>query len=1331
MKNKKDISDKSSKTSRRIAGGAATGGGMNFQADVTAIAYVYMARGQQLSWLENVVDDLPVAVDAETGGAGDDIRLLLKSGEIVEVQVKKGLKAGEPLWNSLLALASALKSNAIGYGVLVVSPTSSNTITEHLTKDIVRLGDGRTDNLSDIAIKFVEKLKAKGLPIKESCNRIRIQTINTVTGNSADIKAARSELSFLCADQTQIKAAWNSLYKDASVLIEQRGRRDVSSVLRILLNEGVKLTEQNSTAPMLLLEKLANWSFKTHATFSIFGIKKALRTDEAWIPLRAVVRDMSASKIENLADALKIYQSWGDRSIDRDAKIVDPETLARFVTRAILVGGPGMGKSTLLKRITRRYSEDHIPVLNIRLSAIASRMQGGSSFEEAVFELGLDGCDITPAEARTAAFPNWLLLCDGLDECGKLQESVAAGIDRFAVGHPDCRVLVTTRPVGYDTAYFSDWRHYDLAPLEPSSAPAHLTLLVSQSAPAGSELLTDTHTLCSAELKSEETAKVVARSPLLLGLAASIIVRGGRLGDTKERLYEQIFELVDEAPNSRTPEPPVAPALLRRYLDILAWQITENPLSRINHTIDRCAEEILRETASKPLQAQVDADACLHYWQDVGMVERIGHGCDETLSFIHKSFGEFAAARYLRSMPYGEQRSTITNIVDVPEWQEVIRFAALLGVADSIGEILSSRETTGARGVKHIALALETVATGTPPPKPEIREAIISKAFSVVSSERREHAFEVGEPLVAAARRFPDELGPLARKYIDHKHEWASLVAWSVAMAAGEKYYPRDQLADALSSNVEIVGSGVRSSLAGGFNIGGSYGLNLLQSFVLNAASVLLEEPPTDKIDDIVRDALNNPGLGSMKFLRKAQKVVHSKGRSWEVGKSYSKSIQSLMASSSMNSPDAYHAAQLIALDAIFDTLELPVLSTEDDKNPGFLLHFSAFLKASNFWEMPASDTWAWTHRFDHEATQETIKGFINLSGIDNQALKSDALRAKTYLHFGSATESGRIFDITTDVDPPKVNWTLAPTLDLDVSKIESALFHPSQWIIWLAANLIENLLPPSELKLLVRRVFASGERDTLWAASGIAAELEKEQALELLFERLSKPLVRGCEYLYKLLQTFELQWETELSGIIRNGLNGHIDAAIEAAKLASSLAKPGQTELESIIDEALLYWVENEEPYPTQGGSVPKSPRSVLLDGLLNIRPPDYTELRSYAADPRSDVRDTATGKLIEILQLPDGPRVEFLNDIQTGELSPHLLRKALDTMAPLNPEEQEIGKSLLVSSNPKIRFNAMSLLHKNFLSLTDIRVNAQKMLGDGEQEIRDRAYRIIDTLQ
>jgi len=364
-----------SKKRRRIAGGAATGGGINYQAAVSAIAYVYIARGQQLSWLEKVAEDIPVAIYAETGGAGDDIRLLLKSGEIIEAQVKKGLSSGSKLWESLTGLASAIKAATINYGVLIVSPTSSNTITGELAKDIVRLGDGRFDNLSHIATQLIAKLKALDLPIVESCRRIRIRTINALAANQADILAARAELVHLCADEKQIHAAWNVLHKDALDLIENRGRRDVSSVLRLLSSEGVKLAEKNSTAPMLLLDRLTNWTFATHANFSIFGVKKALRTDEAWIPLRAMVQNETQAKFESLSDALKSYQSWEERSVQRDAVFVNPETLARFITRTILVGGPGMGKTTLLKRIARRYSEDHIPILHVRLIAVVSRMR--------------------------------------------------------------------------------------------------------------------------------------------------------------------------------------------------------------------------------------------------------------------------------------------------------------------------------------------------------------------------------------------------------------------------------------------------------------------------------------------------------------------------------------------------------------------------------------------------------------------------------------------------------------------------------------------------------------------------------------------------------------------------------------------------------------------------------------------------------------------------------------------------------------------------------------------------------------------------------------------
>jgi len=198
----------------------------------------------------------------------------------------------------------------------------------------------------------------------------------------------------------------------------------------------------------------------------------------------------------------------------------------------------------------------------------------------------------------------------------------------------------------------------------------------------------------------------------------------------------------------------------------------------------------------------------------------------------------------------------------------------------------------------------------------------------------------------------------------------------------------------------------------------------------------------------------------------------------------------------------------------------------------------------------------------------------------------------------------------------------------------------------------------------------------------------------------------------------------------LRRGLKGDVEIAGEAAKLAINIARPGLADLAAILDDAFAYWLEHEEPYPTQDGVIPHSPRAELLNALMRIRMPSYKELRSYATDPRSDVKDIATGKIIELLRPSDGPRVQFLNDICSEALPPNLLSKALDSMAPLNSEELALWEGLLYIKNPKIRFSAMSLLHEGNLDPTRVRDLAHAMTGDKEQQIRDRAYRILDKL-
>jgi hypothetical protein len=79
---------------------------------------------------------------------------------------------------------------------------------------------------------------------------------------------------------------------------------------------------------------------------------------------------------------------------------------------------------------------------------------------------------------------------------------------------------------------------------------------------------------------------------------------------------------------------------------------------------------------------------------------------------------------------------------------------------------------------------------------------------------------------------------------------------------------------------------------------------------------------------------------------------------------------------------------------------------------------------------------------------------------------------------------------------------------------------------------------------------------------------------------------------------------------------------------------------------------------------------------------------------------------------------------------LPPYILSKALETMAPLNPEELALWEILLVHHNPKIRYNALSLLDKNNFDPTFVRTHAQAFMNDKEQQIRDRAFRIVDKL-
>jgi hypothetical protein len=237
------------KKQKRVVGGSAAERGLDFQARVSAVVMAHLIAERPIGWLNGVLKDLPVELDAETGGPGDDVRFVTGEGKRIELQAKRGLQRGGDLWEALLALAEGLSADHIHAGVLAVCPNSSATIRETLAEDIVRLGNGRSDGLREIGRDFSSKLAGSAFDPRVVCSRIRIVVVSAVDGNRESEATASERLARICQDP---QVAWTSLVEFGRQLIRVRGKATPEQICRHLSLEPPRLLRR--------LQLLRRWS---------------------------------------------------------------------------------------------------------------------------------------------------------------------------------------------------------------------------------------------------------------------------------------------------------------------------------------------------------------------------------------------------------------------------------------------------------------------------------------------------------------------------------------------------------------------------------------------------------------------------------------------------------------------------------------------------------------------------------------------------------------------------------------------------------------------------------------------------------------------------------------------------------------------------------------------------------------------------------------------------------------------------------------------------------------------------------------------------------------
>lgn len=1107
----------------RNGGGTGNAGGTEVHAMAMVLAAVNMMRGTKIGWLDGVAEDVPVAITAETGGPGDDIGLDLINGEKVEVQSKKNLQRGKDLWEALDALALGIEKGVIQYGVLAVTPDSSGSIRNKLAADIVKIGQGTHDSLDDIGEELLRRLKeAKRDP--KTCARIRIQTLDLLQGQNADRRIAIEGLRAICAQLDQAEAAYAFICRDAIAAMRLRGRWSIPTLVGFLQSYGITLRE-NAT-PAGIVAKLARWSEEAQATFTLPGARNSLPIRDM-LPPRLRITTREAPEAVDASAALERYHSGASFSIGDT--LINGEWAGRFHRLSVIVAGPGLGKTTLASRIAWEFAVDGIPALIVPLKRLAAAIENGLSIEAAIELHGLSGSAVDGAELRNAR-SRMVIIADALDEAGKLHDEIANGLVGYAAGHPEATIIVTTRPIGYETGRLAEWRHYRLEGPDEKMGGENLGRLIA--ATRGRRVDDrDSRTIADRELAKTAAKEAIARSPLLLGMSATLIARNERLPATRPAMYEAMVALFEER-DTTTPAEALSSAEAKRILDIIGWHLTADPLLTWDKLAMRGQQQLAKDLAKPPLAVAALFERGFEHWERAGIVERVHHAGTRLVTFVHKTFGEFAAARFLIDMTE-TRHAEMERIVDTPALGEIVAFAGALGLGNDLAQLFVGRRTAGAPGQLERALALAGDRDAKVDDE-KVRELAVI-AFDIAASTADDR-FVVGLKLAELGGRRRRIVGPVAQAKLDDPSADVRLVAWATAVAAGADYYDTARLDEQLRAFVPMIVGAEPTRRAGIRPAPMGDDVELIQQIALAAlrakpanerqafADTILSDRPftTWGFTSLVKAILAEGGgnLSEMMFGRKRGQGISLFGPNDAWDRAANRAL---------------HSLAVAAADGVGDGAE--------PRHDGRFPEFSALVQLTGMMEADASDVGKWAKPFDQEAVTEAVRGLIAASAIDATQLSVEARQIRERL---DANREDRLQDALGNPDVPEVTWASVANLPFDRAKIETAFHHGSAWMLSIAANLLA-VLPMTRIECEGLLQEAVGV-ELFYASQVVAHHMPPLEWRDLVLERLNDDISDGHHHLLEALATASVELPDNTDEVIERALEDDDPRVVEAA---------------------------------------------------------------------------------------------------------------------------------------------------------------------------------------
>ena len=1300
---------------KNTAGGSATERGMDFQARVSAILLTSLITEQPLNWIEDNPTIIPINCQAETGGSGDDIAFTSSNKKCFEIQVKRGFRKGDDLWEALIKLSKAIVSNDIDYGILVVCPDSSGTIRKDLAQDIIRMGQDRFDGIKDISVEFKSKLEDEGLNVSKVCSSLYIQTVNAIEGNNDAESLAKSMLRVMSDDAEK---AWQILVENSRRIIKIKGNLTLQSCNELFRNNGISVKSENKTN-IQIFSKAYQYNKNAYSQMSILSVQKPIDLQSIWIPLEAAVVSNEESESLGLDSTIERYQNWYKEK-RHDGTIIDSFTFGKFIKKCVVIGGAGIGKTTLFRKLALDYSDEGYFVLFVKLSKLTDvLLDSNKGFEECLIDCAFDRTIQT--DNISSLLENAVILADGLDECFKQQSEMIQHFAKLAKDYPESRILISTRPIGYKLSLIGDWRRYELKPIDEIEFEDVVKKITSVISPKVK--------IAKAVLQQIETAKIshlVKRNPLILSLVIVLVKRGIEANTNYASLYRQLFSLIESKDLKKEVFVDLPSRQLQVFLYLLGWIILKNGYQPLQELVRLCYEEWREELPLQKFEAFKIIDDCIAYWVAKGIIEKVNDLIDETVLFIHKTLGEYAAAEYLKFQNVIVQEEFILAAFSNSQYSETLTFLSHLGLSSKILSLWNDTYSANSKP-KGINIYDFILHAGINYNSDET-ESFINLCWEITENSFSTDRYNSGAVICHVAKNAWIKIKPTVKQRLESHDKWVKLVA-TTAMINGDDEIETSKIINTLKGfQIEHPSSkGVKRKK---FRIllsfdGQKEVKKLLILAVVNRILIKNDSNDLTKLEEVLLTINSSFNIGLLKDIQniyKSNRIAVPNELSMWPFKNKQNLLSHMSSISELAEVFKEHEKNRIQFLEMIQDPSIQINITDFNRSD---IELGALISISNLWEFPANQGYFFINDINKEEIIILLKLLADYGGIDYKVANYHVKKLLRQVSLESE-KSNSGTDMLLDL--PAVDIEGRDEYEIDdshLSMLENLLLSQYHFLCFNALQLIATSKNEDKIIDIFSRVIEHGEGLTLHYAGHLNQCINDKKLVQEIICRklLDNKNVDGLEHLYHFV---EKPYSDKHVSIIKKALSStNPTTAIEATKLLDRMP----LNLISLDKVKGFYslWQDKEEPYPVKDGTVPHTPRGKLAEILIKHHYHDEIFIQQMMLDTRPDIRKQAIQPCINYCKDSSQLRHWLIDKIKNEEIEADFLKKCITEDVFL--KDSYLVLELLSSESVDVRENALKILNTKYITECEMKAHAKRLLSDEVIEIRQSAKKILET--